>query len=288
MSGPFVTAEALRAELAEPTPPHVLDATYLLHPPAADGDHRGGPARDRWLEAHVPGAGYADVAADFSDPTAPFHFTHPEPQAVADALAASGVARDDRVVVYDTAGALWAARLWYLLRWIGVDVRVLDGGLDAWREAGGRVESGEAAAARPAPRWTAQPVRAAWITREELERRPASQPLVCGLSRGLFDGVETTRYARRGHIPGSVSVPARSLFTASGRIRPASEIVAAHRAAGVPLDGAEILLYCGGGISACASALALAHIGVETVRVYDASLEEWAADPALPLAVASV
>jgi thiosulfate/3-mercaptopyruvate sulfurtransferase len=288
VSSPFVSAADLAVELAGNRPPHVFDATFVLHRPEFDGDYRGEPARERWREAHVPGSRYVDVSAQFSA-SAPSHYAHPAPQSIADELAALGVRAGDRVVVYDTAGTLWAARLWYLLRWIGVDVRVLDGGLQAWREAGSPVESGDFSAPTAAENWSASPVRAAWITLDELVTRSASdaRPLVCGLSQGLFDGTETTRYSRRGHIPGSRNVPARALFTKDGRVRSDEEIATAHRDAGVPLDGVEVLLYCGGGISASAAALALAQIGVDDVRIYDESLEEWAADPALPLTTAA-
>ncbi|MEJ1229452.1 MAG: rhodanese-like domain-containing protein [Galbitalea sp.] len=83
------------------------------------------------------------MSTQFSDPSARFHYTHPTPQAIADELARLGVGADTPVVVYDSTGTLWAARLWYLLRWIGIDARVLDGGLSAWRAAGEPVQIGE-------------------------------------------------------------------------------------------------------------------------------------------------
>ena len=287
MTSPFVTARQLAADLASATPPAVFDASLLLHPAAFDGDYRLDGKRDAWLAGHIPGAQYVDVAVDFSDASAPLHYTHPTPQAIADRLAELGVGATDAVVVYDSTGGLFAARLWYLLTWIGVDARVLDGGLAAWQAAGLPIESGEGAAPAPVPSWPATALREAWVTKDELLQRSQTdaRPLVCGLPAGSFDGSHPSRYARRGHIPGSVNVSSRDLFAADGTVRGESELREAYVAEGVTGDE-EVLLYCGGGISAAANAITLAELGVTAVRIYDGSLEEWAADASLPLVTA--
>jgi thiosulfate/3-mercaptopyruvate sulfurtransferase len=226
-----------------------------------------------------------DVATQFSDPDAPLHYTHPQPQRLADELARLGIAEGEPVVVYDSTSTMWAARLWYLLDWIGVPVRVLDGGLAAWKAAGNSVDVGDVAARTPVPTWTATARRDAWIDKGELESRAAddSRPLVCSLPLGSFTGAQPTRYSRRGRIPGSVSVSSRDLFGADGRLITACEVDEHYAAAGVDDADDEVLLYCGGGISAAAGALALAAIGRRAVRIYDGSLEEWSADPRSPL-----
>ena len=193
------------------------------------------------------------------------------------------------MVIYDTTGTLWAARLWYLLRWIGVNARVLDGGFAAWTADNAPVATGEEAAPAAVPTWEAHAGRNPWITKDELVRRSAddASPLVCGLPLGTFSGASPTRYSRRGHIPGSVSVSSRDLFAGDGTVVASDQIEQSYRAAGVELgpDAAEVLLYCGGGISAAGNALTLAHVGVTAVRIYDGSLEEWSADPSLELVV---
>ncbi|MEJ3403744.1 rhodanese-like domain-containing protein [Rathayibacter sp. YIM 133350] len=286
MSAPaFIDAAGLAALLAAEPPPVVLDATLVLHKPRFDGDFRAESGRGRWLAGHIPGSRHVAIDTEFSAPHAT-HDHHEQPQGIADRLAALGIGRHTRAVVYDTVGTLWAARLWYLLDWIGVDVSVLDGGLRAWEEEGLPVVAGADAAPSPVPAepWVAGTVRTAWVDREEIEHASRALPgrLVCGLSATAFAGTEPTRYARRGHIPESVNVPARSLFDAGGRVLPPATVRARHVDAGADL-GSELLLYCGGGISATANALALAHAGIRSVRVYDGSLEEWSADPALPL-----
>lgn len=288
MTSPFISVSELTDELAGSNPPTVLDASLVLHPAATDGDYRRDSGKPRWLAGHIPGSQHVDVATQFSDVSAPLHYTHPEPQAIADELARLGVGKGDDVVVYDTTGTLFAARLWYLLRWIGVSVRVLDGGFGAWKKAGEPVETGESAARRPAVAWRAEAERPAWVSRQQLEERSAddARPLVCGLPRGSFTGTDPSRYSRRGRIPGSVNVSSRDLFTAEGHVKSRVELILAYDDAGIEIAGAghpEVLLYCGGGISAAANALTLAAIGTTAVRIYDGSLEEWSADPALPL-----
>jgi thiosulfate/3-mercaptopyruvate sulfurtransferase len=191
------------------------------------------------------------------------------------------------VVVYDSTGSLFAARLWYLLRWIGVDARVLDGGFAAWDAAGEPVAKGEETAPYPVPYWNAEAVRRAWVSKEELLERDPATPLVCGLPAGQFVGSDPSRYSRRGRIPGSVNVSSRDLFTKDGHVKTRVELVLAYDTAGVDVaeTNPEVLLYCGGGISAAANALTLAAIGHNAVRLYDGSLEEWSADPDLPLEV---
>jgi len=287
VTGPFISVSELSDALAEPNPPIVLDASLELHAPAFDGDYRMNSGRDRWLAGHIPGSRHVDVATQFSDTSAPTHYAHPEPQQIADELARLGVARDSQVVIYDTTGTMWAARLWYLLRWIGVQARVLDGGFAAWKAGGQSVEEGETDAAKAVSPWKAEAVRRAWISKEELVERAAddTRPLVCSLPAGSFTGADATRYARRGHIPNSVNVSSRDLFSSKGTLKSRVELILAYDAAGVDVaeNSDEVLLYCGGGISASAGALTLAAIGQKAVRIYDGSLEEWSADPALPL-----
>jgi len=290
MASPFISVGELADALSGPRPPAVLDASLVLHPAQFDGDYRRDSGLPRWLAGHIPGSRHVDVATQFSDVTAPLHYTHPEPQAIADELARLGIRENQEVVVYDSTGNLFAARLWYLLGWIGVPARVLDGGFAAWQAAGERVETGEGTEPEPAPTWQASAVRKAWLSKRELLERAAddSRALVCGLPSASFTGADFSRYDRRGRIPGSVNVSSRDLFTADGHVKTRVELILAYDAAGIDVAGGgegEVLLYCGGGISAAGNALTLAAIGKKAVRIYDGSLEEWAADPSLPLEV---
>jgi len=287
MTTPFITATLLAEELGGATPPVIIDASFILHAPKFDGDYRRENARAGWLEQRIPGSIYVDVPVQFSDTASPLHYTHPTPQAIVDELAHLGISEVSSVVIYDTTGTLWAARLWYLLGWVGVRARVLDGGLAAWIALGFPTAAGPADAPTPVPPWTAREARSAWVAQPELLERAVTdeRALVCGLPAASFTGDAPTRYSRRGRIPNSVNVSSRDLFGPDGTILPEAEIADAYRAVGVGLQAGdpEILLYCGGGISASASALTLATIGAPPVRIYDGSLEEWSSNPDLPL-----
>ena len=283
----FVSAPALAELLDGENPPAVLDASLELHTAAFDGDYRKDSGRPLWLAGHIPGSQHVDLSTQFADADAHYHYAHAEPQAIADELARIGIAEGRAVVVYDATGTLFAARLWYVLRWIGVNVTVLDGGLAAWKAAGLPLVEGEEQAPKPVDTWSAQKVRRAWISKQELLEKNDDRALVCSLPAGQFTGSAPSRYSRRGRIPGSVNLSSRDHFTAEGKVKSRVELILAYDAAGVDVTDPteEILLYCGGGISAAAGALALAEIGITGVRVYDGSLEEWAADPSLPLEV---
>ena len=284
MTSPFITAPELASILDSIKAPTILDASCVLHPAKFDGDYRRDSGRPSWLESHIPGSQHVDVPSQFSEAAAQLHYTHPTPQAIADELARIGIGATDAVVVYDATGGLFAARLWYLLRWIGVDVRVLDGGLPAWIAADLPASIGDEPAAIAVAPWTVSATYDAWITKDELVERSESdaRPLVCGLPAGSFTGAVPSRYARRGRIPGSVNVSSRELFDSDGTVKTEEFLRAAYAAEGVT-GAEEVLLYCGGGISASANALTLVELGVTAVRVYDGSLEEWSAEESLPL-----
>jgi thiosulfate/3-mercaptopyruvate sulfurtransferase len=179
---------------------------------------------------------------------------------------------------------MWATRLWWLLRYFGHDaISVLDGGLAAWTEAGGPVETGERR--HPAASFTARP-------RPELlahldDVRAISQDgtacLVNALAPGVFRGEGPGAYSRPGRIPGSVNVPWHGLVDpGTGRFRPPAELASLLSAGGIRPDQ-PVIAYCGGGISATVDLFALSLTGRDDARLYDGSLTEWSADPGLPL-----
>lgn len=262
----------------------VIDASFVLHSAETDGDYRRESGLPLYLAAHIPSSIYVDVSTQFSDTDSALHFAHPAPQAIASELARLGITANTPVVIYDQTGGLFAARLWYLLRWIGINAQVLNGGFAAWVAAGLPISSGVDAGPSPVPEWQASEAREPWVTGQQLRERTGGQ-LVCALGAATFSGTEPTRYSRRGHIPGSINVPARSLFNDLGFVKSLDDVRTVYAAAGI--DGSEeVLLYCGGGISATVNALTLEAIGINNVRIYDGSLEEWSADPSLPLVTA--
>ncbi|WP_089105992.1 sulfurtransferase [Streptomyces hyaluromycini] len=274
LPGPLVDHTWLATHLDDPRLA-VLDATALLPSPRHDGDHRSASGRAGWAERHIPGSRHADLTGDLSDAGAPYHFAVPAPDALAAALARLGVGEGTEVVVYDTGGGIWAARVWWMLRAISVPAAVLDGGLAAWEAAGRPVATGDGVAEPAAVPVAPVPRPEFWSGIEEvaaISRGERPGVLVCALPSGGFAGSVPTRYSRRGHIPGSLSLPGRGL--------PAAELEERVREFG---DASPVVLYCGGGISAAGAALALTLLGREDVSVYDGSLEEWSKDPSRPL-----
>ncbi|MFJ1609469.1 sulfurtransferase [Streptomyces sp. NPDC088253] len=296
LPGPLVDDAWLAARLGDPRL-IVLDATALLPSPRHDGDHRSGSGRAQWAERHIPGSRHADLTGELSDQGAAYHFAAPAPEALAAALQRLGVRDGSEVVAYDSGGGIWSARLWWMLRSISVPVAVLDGGWQAWETGGHPIARGdetdgdETGGGEPSATWVAGPLTPVprpgmWTGIETVgavSRGERPGTLVCALPPGGFDGSAPTRYSRRGHIPGSLSLPGRGLLDGTGRFLPAAEL-AERVSAVLKGDQSPVILYCGGGISAAGTALALTLLGRQDVALYDGSLEEWSQDPSRPLA----
>lgn len=280
----LVDTQWLQAHLADPALV-VLDATVLLPSPQFDGDYRVASGYDGWLQAHIPGSRHADLLTALADTQASFSFALPAPDALVQGLAALGAGVDKTLVIYDRADGFWAARLWWMLRGVGIEASVLDGGFNAWRQAGLPEHGGPEASIAAVQPWPINRRPQAWIDRVGVEAIVAGQApgvLICALGAALFDGSAATRYARRGHIPGSRNLPARNLFDAHGRYLPKDALALAIGPTLLHSEG-PLVLYCGGGISAAANALALTLLGRQDITLYDGSLQEWAADARLPM-----
>ncbi|WP_350349374.1 rhodanese-like domain-containing protein [Agromyces sp. G08B096] len=235
------------------------------------------------IDGHIPGAVFADLLEQFSDPLGAFSFTRPGTDRLAEAAREVGIDDTRTVVVYDSTLGHWAARLWWLLTSAGFDrVAVLDGGLGRWRGEGHPLETGfESPRAAgdlsldERPGWWAD----AADVRAVLDGT-SDAALVCAAPRSDFTG-ETGRRARRGHIPGSVSMP---IGAAVDRERGTFVDGDARDAVLSGVGGARpVIVYCGGGIAAAGVGLLLRQAGRTSVAVYDGSLDEWAADPDAPL-----
>lgn len=280
----LIDAPALHARLGDPDL-RVFDATMTLTPRATPGPYLIGDGRDGYRAGHVPGAAYADVRA-LSDPASGLAFTVPGASAFAAAAGALGIGDGCRVVVYSQDSPMWATRVWWLLRHFGFDaVEVLDGGLRAWVDAGLPLEDGEHAHA-PAT-FDVRPPRAAMLARRDdvldvVDGR-ASGCLVNALKPEMFRGEEQGSADRPGHIPGSVNHPWNTVLDpATGRFRTPAELTTVLEPL-LAADAPAPIAYCGGGIAATVDLFALALAGRDDGRLYDGSLREWSADPALPL-----
>lgn len=278
----LITADELDSELSAPDL-RVVDCRFSLGDPSA--------GENAYAAGHIPGAVYAHLERDLSGPVVPGKTgRHPLPN-VSDFVAfleRAGISNATRVVAYDDAGgALAAARLWWLLRFVGHDaVRVLDGGLSAWLGAGHPLSS-DPVRVEPA-RFVAN-VREHWVVStaevEALRDSPDAR---------LFDARAPERFRGdvepidrlAGHIPGARSLPfADNLI--DGKFAPKEALRARFERAldGVPAD--QAVVYCGSGVTACHHVLAAEHGGISGLRLYAGSYSEWIADGTRPVETGS-
>jgi len=242
------------------------------------------PARDDFETGHIPGAQFCDVQKDVSDTTAAFNFMRQAPADFATAMRRFGVSNDTKVVTYSTANVWWATRVWWVLREFGHDnAAVLNGGWQKWVAEGRPVETGPAAS-RPEGHFVSGEPRGLFAGRGEVLAAVGDSG-VCtlnALTAAQHTGTGGNLYGRPGHIAGSLNVPAASLVDpATNTFLPPDELRARLGAAGA-LDR-PVIAYCGGGIAASADAMILTMLGHRNVRIYDASLSEWAKDDGLPM-----
>lgn len=265
----------------------VLDSS-IYAAPARDTRQRGEfySGLDQYLaEGHIPGARFADLFTEFSDPDSPYAFTLPSREGFQQAASRLGIDTDTHVVIYDGLIGQWAARLWWVFRTLGHErVSVLDGGLKAYLAKGGTLERELRPYART--RYVASAPLRSYARRSDVvdivEGRTAAQ-LVCLLRPDDYTGRVSVR-EKPGHIPGSLNLPFTSLVDpARNTLLPRQEIETLFRAI-TPLTGERIVTYCGGGIASTLGALALHEIGYENTLEFDGSMMEWLDDPAAPIA----
>lgn len=274
MTAPLISATELDAAPADAF--RVLDVRWRLG--ADDG-------REQYEAGHVPGAVFVDLEEELSRHGDPADGRHPLPADAALAAAARrwGLRAGDRVVVYDGAGMLAASRAWWALRRAGApDVRVLDGGWNAWVSAGLPVETGTVVP-EPGDIELGEPGAAGTIDTAAARSWPARGVLIDARAAERYRGAVEPWDPRAGHIPGARNLPISEVLTDDGRFRGADEIRAAFARAGA--DGtAPVAAYCGSGITAAQLALAGAIVGQE-VTVYPGSWSAWANTPGSAVAV---
>jgi thiosulfate/3-mercaptopyruvate sulfurtransferase len=265
---------------------HLDDALWVLVDcRAVLGDPLEGPRR--YAAGHLPGARYANLESDLSGPVSVGSGRHPlpDPEALAERFGRWGIGSDSQVVAYDDAGGAYAARLWWLARWLGHEqVAVLDGGLQAWVAAGHALVAG--APEVRSRHFVGAPRDDAWLdTGEVLEVVQGDAPGLLIDARGAarFAGSEEPIDPVAGHIAGAVNLPFTGNLGADGRFLPSAELAARYRAALGKRAPEQVVAYCGSGVTACHALLAMEHAGLCGARLYAGSWSEWLRDPARPL-----
>ena len=242
---------------------------------------------NEFAAAHVPGAQYLHLDRDLSRAVTPSSGRHPlpDPDAFARRLGALGVDAQCQVVAYDQGTAAYAARFWWLARWIGLTkVAVLDGGIASWRAAGLPLET---AVRAPQPRNLEGRVdeRAAIAAADlaQAVRRPGTL-LLDARGAERFAGRNESLDTVAGHVPGARNHPFLGNLGADGKFLPAAELRRRFDVLRGSLAPAAIVSMCGSGVTACQTLLALEHAGLPGARLYAGSWSEWIRDPARPVA----
>ncbi|WP_298294115.1 sulfurtransferase [Thiomonas sp.] len=276
----LISADALR-QLPDA---FIVDCSHDLSNPQA--------GRDAYAAGHIPGAIFLHLDEDLSASPTGRNGRHPLPDADAFArrLADLGLRQEQQVVAYDRSGGAFAARLWWMLRWLGHDaVAVLDGGWQAWMAAGGARDT------------SAPPQRA----RGNFQRRPALVGTVS--AHGVLDNLQSgkhlvvdarapERYSGEiedrdpvaGHIPGAKNRFFQTNLLPDGTFKSAQQLRTEYTALLEDWDPRDVIHHCGSGVTGCHNLLALAHAGLDGGLLYPGSWSEWCADPSRPVATGAV
>ncbi len=238
-----------------------------------------GSDRGAFVTGHLPGARYVDLEAVLSGEGGPIIGRHPlpTPEAFAAGLGAAGVPDGVVVVAYDDAGSVAASRFVWMLRTVGQEAAVLDGGLASWT---GPLESGDppvVGVTRRVVEWPA----GATVEADEVAAAAARGLVVDSRSASRYRGEQTPLDPRPGHVPGARSLPFSDNIGPDGRLAPVADVQARFESVGA---GAGTIFYCGSGVTACVNLLAAEQAGRGRGRLYVGSWSGWATDPSRPVA----
>jgi thiosulfate/3-mercaptopyruvate sulfurtransferase len=274
----LIEAEELAGLLDDPRL-RIFDCRFDLARPAY--------GNDRYRDEHLPGAVFADLNRDLSRPATPASGRHPLPAPAdfAARLRAWGVDADSRIVAYDDGNGMYAARLWWMLRWLGHDdAAVLDGGMRRWLQLG--LPLTEDVPVRAAGNFTARP-RPEIVVDADAVVAATRDP-----ARRILDARAPERYRGEvepidkvaGHVPGARNHPFGLSLDAQGRFQPPEALRRAFATSLAGVAPERTIAYCGSGVTACHLLLALEHAGLHGARLYAGSWSEWSSDPARPVA----
>ena len=243
----------------------------------------GKSGRDAYAEGHIEGAVFLDLDADLSAAEGPGRHPIPSAEKFEEAMRKAGVSAETRVIAYDDAGGSIASRLWWLLQHFAhPHAAVLDGGLPAWLAAGGTVTS-VVPVVRPGdfrarPPWTDRAVDKTYV-RNAIARGAL---VLDARSAERYRGDSEPIDARAGHIPGARNAPWAGNLE-DGRFKSPDALRSRYAALGAD-SAAEVIVYCGSGVTACHDLLALELGGVRGAKLYEGSWSDWAKDETLPAA----
>ena len=271
-------ADAYRS--AAPPPMVVVDCSFDLTDATA--------GQRAYTAGHVPGAIHAHLETLLSAPKTGLNGRHPlqSRETFARAMGAMGVGDTTQVVAYDNAGGMYAARLWWMLRWAGHHAAaVLDGGLAAWKAAGQPVET-TAPPARSAQTFTLRESLVSTMDRAQVEANLHTQEMLVLDARApdRFRGENETLDKVGGHIPGARNRFFKDNLAPDGRFKKPGALRAEFEAATGNQPATAVVHQCGSGVTACHNLLAMEVAGLQGAALYPGSWSEWSAQPGAPVA----
>ncbi len=257
----------------------IIDCRFDINAPA-----RGA---EQYTESHIPGARYADLDKHLSGPKTGTNGRHPlpVPEALRHDLGLLGIGPATQVVAYDADSSTYAARLWWLLRWMGHEaVAVLDGGYARWCREGYPVRDGTEPFSTG--NFNGAPREGQSLTVLDVMNglHLPTRLLVDSRSNERYHGVNETIDKTGGHIPGACNYFFQQNLTPEKTFKTPEELNAQWALVLNGRDPGELVLYCGSGVTACNNLLALEQAGLSGARLYPGSWSEWSADPDRPTA----
>jgi thiosulfate/3-mercaptopyruvate sulfurtransferase len=256
----------------------IVDVRHDLGQPDTFGEAQ-------YRRAHTPGARFVHMDRDLSAPKTGMNGRHPLPsvEACAALFGRIGIDASKQVVTYDQGPGTYAARMWWMLRWLGHEaVAVLDGGYAVW-EREGRATTTDVPVVTPAAFVPRPAVPAVNVAAVEANLSSRAFLLVDARGRDRFRGDNEPIDKVAGHIPGSVNRPFTDNMTADGHFKPAAQLRADFAALIGDRTPSTVVHTCGSGVTAAHNLLAMEHAGLGGTRLYAGSWSEWSADPKRPI-----
>lgn len=260
--------------------------TTVPPPPGVDAPYVAVSGRPAFEQAHIPGADYLDIQAEFSDNTTPLRFMLADLATLEAAFGRHGLGTSSghKIVLYSANNMWMSTRFWWMLRALGVDATVLDGGFDKWRAENRPTEQG-APKGYPQATFRATPRPNLFGNKHDVlaGMQAPNTVIVNALGDELFRGSAPSRYGRPGRIPGSVQVSAATLIDPQAKTFTTLEDAKQKFESQGVTPEKHVIVYCGGGISANIDLFLLHQLGYDNLTLYDASMGEWARDETLPI-----
>lgn len=293
----LISAPQLQALLASDTACMVFDCSFELTQPTV--------GRQQYLQAHIPGAVYADldqhlsarhgapgkdgqvVTAQTDQPASGGRHPLPSRERLAQWLCSIGFSNDMQAIVYDRQGANYCGRLWWMLKWAGHDaVAVLDGGLQAWQAQEGTITEQGPEPTRFQSHFTLQAPLRELVRMDEIRQgldTASLQTVIDARAGARYRGEIEPLDAIAGHIPGALNRPFTDNIAADGRFKPATLLRAEFEALLAERDPRTVVHQCGSGVSALPNLIAMEVAGLGQTRLFAGSWSEWCSQPDCPV-----